>query len=265
MYIASGDHIGGDVILASYDIEFNINPNSILEENPNLVELVVYKEKYKSKQDDLFQLVEVIDKSNTSLGKVIAVELINVFSPKGYVSFNVTKAAARWVNQGLKKIDLVLTVKCISSWQCDLRSENQVKFNTSSEKMKLPRLIVEKDVRPRMLQNKRKRRSSHYKFCSNSSQICCLRNLTVNFAKDLGWNFVKLPTEIHVNYCGGLCPLGVNATPTHFELLASIHSSNYPCCSGASYEPVTMLVGDGNGKSKVLELPKMTVTSCQCA
>lgn len=237
---------------------------------------MVYKERFNAnnehKQDNLFQLVEVIEKSNTSdIGRVIAVELIDACGPKGYVSFNVTKAAARWIQQKLKKVELTLTVKCISSWQCDPRSENQVRFNTNNKSMKLPHLVMEtyikptKDVKRSILQNKRrKRQSSRYNFCSNSSQICCLKELTVNFQRDLGWNFVKLPQEIYVNYCSGLCPVGSSVTSTHSELLAAIHSSNSPCCSGATYEAVTMLVDNGNGTADVLELPKMTVTSCQC-
>lgn len=237
---------------------------------------MVYKEKSNCnndhKQDDVFQLVEVIEKSNTtSIGKVIAVRLIDLCSTKGYISFNVTKAALRWIEQRLTKISLTLTIKCISSLQCDLRPENQVRFSTSSKNLKLPHLVIENYVKPKdansqPTQQKRRRRntSSRYNFCSNSSQNCCLKELTVNFQKDLGWNFVKLPKEIYVNYCDGLCPLGTNSTPTHFELLAGIHSSNYPCCSGITYEPVTMLVDNGNGTADVLELPKMTVTSCQC-
>ena len=268
---ASGDHnIGGDAILASYDIEFDIK-GSDLNSHSHLVELMVYKENAHcssiQKQQNSFQLVEIIEKSNASQGKVIAVEIIDVCDQKGYISFDVTKAAVRWIQQNLRIVDLILTVKCISSGQCDLQPENQVRFSTSNKQMKRPHLIVETFVKPKvsMLQNKRRKRAtSRYPFCSNNTKTCCLKELTVNFKKDLGWNFVKKPEEIYVNYCDGLCPLGTSVTPSHFELLAGIHSSSFPCCSGATYEPVTMLVANSNGTTGVLELPKMTVTSCQC-
>ena len=228
---------------------------------------MVYKEKsHCSIQDNSFhdQIVDVAEKSNTSsLGIVIAVKLVDVCSPKGYIRFNVTKAAVRWFQQKLNKVSLTLTVKCINSYQCDLRSEHIVKFSTSSKVMKVPHLVMETYVRHTTQINRRKR-NTRYNFCSNSSQTCCLRQLTVNFKKDLGWNFVKLPTEIYVNYCGGFCLLGTDSTPSQFDVLARIHSSTYPCCSGATYEPVIMLIDDGNGAHSVLELPKMTVTSCQC-
>lgn len=266
MYIASGDHnIGGDVILASYDIEFGLEADGF-HKHPRLVELMVYKKKSNcsNTQDNLFQLVEIIEKSNTSLGKVIAVQLIDVCSLKRYIGFDVTKAAIRWVQQRLKKVDLTLTVKCISSGQCDLRSENQVRFSTSSKQMKRPHLVVETYIKPKepTSQNKRRKRntSSRFPFCNNSTKLCCLKELKVDFQKDLGWNFVKLPKEIYVNYCEGLCPLGSSVTPPHFGL----HSSSNPCCSGATYESLKMLIKNVNGTSELLELPKMTVTSCQC-
>jgi len=258
------------VILASYDIEFDIGT---ISKHPHLVELMIFKERFNGssihKHDDLFQLVEVIEKSNTSLGKVISVKVIDVFSPKGYIRFDVTKAAVRWIQQRLKKIDLTLTVKCISSsLQCDLRSEYQVKFSTSSTHMKRPHLIVETYIKPKdennqpTLNNRRRKRS--FKFCDNSSQICCLKKLKVNFVKDLGWNFIMLPDEIYVNYCDGLCPLGTDVTPEQFSALAKIHSSAQPCCSGASYETVSMLVQYVNGTFGLLAVPRLTVTSCRC-
>lgn len=265
LYIASGDHnIGGDA-LASYDFEFSIDVSNF-NKHPHLVELMVYKEKSHCKQDNLFhdQLVDVTEKSNaSSVGTVIAVKIIDTCSPKGYISFNITKAAARWFQQKLKKVALTLTIKCISSCHCDLRPEHQVRFSTSGKNMKAPHLVME-TYRSSIMQNKRRKRNSRYAFCSNSSQGCCLRELTVNFQRDLGWNFIKLPEEIFINYCSGLCLLGTNSTPTQFDVLAGIHSSAYPCCSGATYEPVTMLVDNGNNTLDVLELPKMTVTSCQC-
>lgn len=234
---------------------------------------MIFKEKSNSnsipKQDDLFQLVEVIEKSNTSLGKVISVKVVDAFSPKGYIRFDVTKAAVRWIQQRLRKIALTLTVKCISSsLLCDLRSENQVKFSTSTKQMRHPYLVVEtyinskdKNSQP-TLENKRRKRSS--KFCNNGSQICCLKELKVNFVRDLGWNFIILPEEIYVNYCHGLCPLGTDVTPEQFVALAKIHSSAQPCCSGATYEPVSMLVEHVNGTFDLLEVPRLTVTSCRC-
>ena len=231
---------------------------------------MVYKEKsHCSKQlQDSFhdELVDVIEKSNTSsLGTVIAVKLIDVCSAKGYISFNITKAAVRWFQQKLKKVALTLTIRCISSCHCDLKPEHQVRFSTSSKNMKAPHLVME-TYRSPIMHNQRRRRNSrfHDQLCSNSSQTCCLRELTVNFQRDLGWNFVILPAEIYVNYCGGLCLLGTDLTPRQFDVLAGIHSSAYPCCSGATHEPVSMLIDNGNGTLDILELPKMTVTSCHC-
>ena len=234
---------------------------------------MVYKEtphcSSSQTQDNTFQLVEVIEKSNTSShGKVIAVKLVDMCSSRGFVSFDVTKAAAPWTEQNLKKIELSLTVKCISPSQCDLNPEHQVSFSTSSKSMKIPHLVIETYVASTdniqsTIQKQRRKRFSRYNYCSDSTETCCLKELIVNFQEDLNWNFVKLPSEIYINYCGGLCPVGTNSTSSHSIVLGSIHSFN-PCCSGADYEAVNLLVDSGNGNFTVLEVPNMTVTSCRC-
>ena len=234
---------------------------------------MVYKEtphcNGSQKQDNTFQLVEVIEKSNTSsLGKVIAVKLVDMCSSEGYVRFNVTKAAIRWIEQKTTKFELALTVKCISSSHCDLRSEHQVSFSMSNESMKVPHLVIETyvtstdNIQSTMLQGRRKRFSMpRFNYCSNSTQTCCLKNLTVNFRKDLKWNFVKEPSDITVNFCNGTCLVGPQHT-THY--LANLGSS-FPCCSGDEYEAVTLLVDGGDGNLFTLELPNLTVKSCRCA
>lgn len=277
IFIASGDHSLSGEILVSYDIKFHINA-STFNRPPHLVELMVYKKKSNCnfKNDYLLhnQLVEVIDKSNTSsFGMAIAAELLDVCGPKGYISFDVTKAVVRWMEHRLKKIDLTLIVKCISSYnsQCDLVSDYHIKFSTSGKDMKLPRLVIETyyvehtDANDQLkLQNKRRKRTIRFEFCPNTTQNCCLRELTVNFKRDLGWDFIILPEEIPINYCGGLCLVGTSQTPPQFEVLAGIHSPNYPCCSGASYEPVAMLIYDPDGMEQLLELSRLTVKSCKC-
>ena len=52
-------------------------------------------------------------------------------SSQGYVSFNVTKAAVRWIEQKLTQLEFTVTVKCISPSLCDLRPEHQVRFSAS--------------------------------------------------------------------------------------------------------------------------------------
>ena len=232
---------------------------------------MVYKEmrncNHRQKQDNTFQLVEVIEKSNTSShGKVIAVKLVDMCSSEGYIRLNVTKAAIRWNEQKITKIELALTVKCISCSQFNLRLKHQVSFSASNESMKLPHLVIETYVtsdntESTVLKERRKRSSTpRFNYCSNSTQTCCLKNLTVNFRKDLKWNFVKEPSDVTVNYCNGTCLVGPQYT-THY--LANVHSS-FPCCSGNDYEAVTLLVDGGDGKLFTLELPNLTVKSCRC-
>ena len=223
------------------------------------------------KQDNTLQMVEVIENSNTnSPGKVIAVKLVDMCSSRGYISFNVTKAAVRWIEQKLNKVELTLTIKCIGPSQCDLSPEHQVRFSTSHKSMKVPHLIIKTYVpssQPTMPMKRRRRSSTpRYNYCSNSTQTCCLKELRVNFERDLNWTFVKEPSEIIINYCNGLCPLGTGLTPTHFDVLVGIHSNSSfnPCCAGADYETVTLLTVNSTGNFSLLVLPNMTVKSCRC-
>ena len=263
LHVASGDHNIDDTTLATYNIDFTID-TKISPQNVYRVELLVYKERSKLHGNtDLFQLVEFTERWNPK--KVVAVRIVNVFDQQGYIRFDVTRAATRWIQKGLHQIHLALTVKCINSWQCDLGTELQVHFNTSAKPMRQPHLIIETYIRP---QHARRKRSNHhngrFQFCNaNTTKSCCLKELQFNFA-EVGWGFVKLPESIHVNYCDGLCPLGTDKTTSHSESLAEIHSSSSPCCTPASYEPVSLLIQDEHGNHSVIELPKMTATSCRC-
>ena len=209
----------------------------------------------------MFQLVELTEKWNPK--KILAVRIINVFDQQGYISFDVTRAVIGWVQQGQHKIQLVLTVKCINSWQCDLGAEHQVHFNTSVKPMRQPHLIIETYISP---QHTRRKRGSHqrFPFCNaNTTKSCCLKELEFNFT-EVGWGFVITPKSIHVNYCDGLCPLGTDLTNSHSESLAEIHSSSSPCCTPGSYDPVSLLIQNEHGNHSVIELPRMTATSCRC-
>jgi len=249
--------------LATYNIDFTID-TTILPQNVHRVELFVYKERSRLHSNaDLFQLIEFTERWNSR--KVVAVGIVNAFDQHGYISFDVTRAATRWIQQGQHEIGLVLTVKCINSWQCDLEIEQQVHFNTSAKPMRQPHLIVETYIRPS--QHARRKRNNHHRgrfpFCnSNTTKSCCLKELLFNFAA-VGWGFVIEPKSIYVNYCDGLCLFGTNLTTSHSESLAEIHSSS-PCCTPASYEPVSLLIRDEHGNHSVIELPKMTAKSCRC-
>ena len=224
-------------------------------------------------QDYTLQMVEVIEKSNTnSLGQVITAKLVDMCSPSGYISFNVTKAAIRWIEQRLNIVELNLTIKCMGSSQCDLSPEHQVRFSTNSKIMQVPHLVIKTYAHVTSSQSgiieKRKKRSSTptYNFCPNTTQTCCLRRLKVNFTRDLNWTFIIAPQSMYINYCEGLCLLGTGSIPPQIEVVNGIHSNSSfnPCCSGAEYETQTLLVAHDIANFSLVEFPKMTAKSCRC-
>ena len=238
---------------------------------------MVYKEgpncSNSQNQDYTLQMVEVIENSNiNSPGQVIAAKLVDMCSSSGYISFNVTKAAVRWVEQRLHIVELNLTIKCMGSSQCDLSPEHQVRFSTSSESMEVPHLVIKTYAHVTSSQSiiekpRKKRSSTHmYNFCPNTTQTCCLRRLKVNFTRDLNWTFIIAPQSMYINYCEGLCLLGTGAIPPQIEVVNGIHSNSSfnPCCSGAEYETKTLLVVRDIDNYSLVQFPKMTVKSCRC-
>ena len=42
--------------------------------------------------------------------------------------------------------------------------------------------------------------------CSSTEKNCCVRQLYIDFRKDLGWKWIHEPKGYHANFCLGPCP-----------------------------------------------------------
>ena len=119
--------------------------------------------------------------------------------------------------------------------------------------------------------NRRQKRSldADYCFRRNPSETnCCLRELFIDFRKDLGWNWIRAPSGYKANYCAGACPYLWSTDTQHSTILSLYHTMNpqassAPCCTPKDLDPIVLMYYD-RGRFKFTQLPNMVVISCNC-
>lgn len=119
---------------------------------------------------------------------------------------------------------------------------------------------------------RRKKRSldADYCFSKNPNESnCCLRELYIDFRKDLKWNWVHAPTGYKANFCAGACPYLWSMDTQHATILSLYKSMNprassSPCCVPHTLNPLT-IVYYNKGKFKVTQLSDMILLSCKCS
>ncbi|XP_070578677.1 transforming growth factor beta-2 proprotein-like [Ptychodera flava] len=120
--------------------------------------------------------------------------------------------------------------------------------------------------------NRRKRRSldASYCFAQPSQTNCCLRQLYIDFKKDLGWDWIHAPKGYHANYCGGSCPyLWTGEDSQHTNIISlyktlNPNASPAPCCVPKDLESLTILYYESR-KPKISQLTNMVLASCKCS
>lgn len=207
-----------------------------------------------------------------------------------YVAFNVTNALRDWQTHQNQSNSLSLEVlvqspRSITSGRSFLPSiEFDVpNFGKGEHNAQLIIAVptVEEDtqmaqqIQDTNIQRRRKRQESlengiSTEYCRNNPDEtnCCLRDLIINFHRDLNMTWILAPRSVQVNYCEGLCPdywpLATHST----SFLITFRENNplsapEPCCVAASTSPVTMVVAVNN-RLYFNHVPDMIVDSCIC-
>ncbi|XP_035240564.1 transforming growth factor beta-1 proprotein-like [Anguilla anguilla] len=119
------------------------------------------------------------------------------------------------------------------------------------------------------LSSRKKRATAEEEFCSNNSENCCVRNLYIDFRKDLGWKWVHKPKGYYANYCIGSCTFFWNAENKYSQILALYKHHNpgasaQPCCVPQFMEPLAIIYYVGR-QHRVEQLSDMSVKSCKCS
>ena len=105
------------------------------------------------------------------------------------------------------------------------------------------------------------------RFCSNLSTSCCLRNMTLDFHQDLGFEFVKKPRTINFGYCKGLCPLSYGRfleTPQVYLYTNKKNKTITPCCTAGGYADLHLLLYEPIDGKYLYTLENTIALNCKC-
>uniref|UniRef100_A0A2K5RED7 Transforming growth factor beta n=1 Tax=Cebus imitator TaxID=2715852 RepID=A0A2K5RED7_CEBIM len=103
----------------------------------------------------------------------------------------------------------------------------------------------------------------------STEKNCCVRQLYIDFRKDLGWKWIHEPKGYHANFCLGPCPYIWSLDTQYSKVLALYNQHNpgasaAPCCVPQALEPLPIVYYVGR-KPKVEQLSNMIVRSCKCS
>ncbi|OWK16458.1 TGFB1 [Cervus elaphus hippelaphus] len=121
--------------------------------------------------------------------------------------------------------------------------------------------------RAQHLHSSRHRRALDTNYCfSSTEKNCCVRQLYIDFRKDLGWKWIHEPKGYHANFCLGPCPYIWSLDTQYSKVLALYNQHNpgasaAPCCVPQALEPLPIVYYVGR-KPKVEQLSNMIVRSC---
>ena len=202
-----------------------------------------------------------------------------------YNSFDITPIIAIWPKGGPKS-PLVLEVlaHCVDYPDCS----KHIFDGGLGEKS--PKLVISREVEGNTLQQRLKRQvdkmnkpddeysgfneildeqSESNEMSHNEHETTCsLHSLTIDFQRDLGFDFIILPPSFNTGYCLGTCT--VDSSPIVYQLYHCLGpnspaSSIEPHCAMHSTQNLPVLMKDKHGQFVIKFLKGVIVTSCGCA
>lgn len=197
-----------------------------------------------------------------------------------YTSFDVTSGVQKWLQDQKNKhlaspLHIKVVIRCPESVSTELLFLPSVQFDVPSRASKTANnaQLVLKVSSPDRKSNRERRELSHgissdYCLSTPDEVNCCLRELTINFRDDLGWDWVIAPKSIRMNYCQGLCPAIWPSRAMSTTLLNLLRQTNptaspEPCCVAHKVKPLTLLIFNG-GKHALSVLNDVIIDSCVC-
>ncbi len=205
---------------------------------------------------------------------------------EGYASFNLTDGIREWMrNSSSQQTSLDLSIHVDTPEIADTREPfpAAIVFDVLSQNSRDPqdaRLVVERlNEKEKVhaqdkLARRRKRQTvegvnSEYCLDNPNETNCCIRELSVNFHEDLGWDWVVYPETFKPNYCNGQCvePRWPTATLST-SFLIKLRESNptaapEPCCVPHKMRSLKVLMVL-NRELVLYEIPDMITDSCIC-
>ncbi|KAM9270813.1 transforming growth factor beta-1 proprotein [Cariama cristata] len=120
------------------------------------------------------------------------------------------------------------------------------------------------------LHSSRHRRALDTNYCFGTEEKnCCVRQLYIDFRKDLQWKWIHEPKGYMANFCMGPCPYIWSADTQYTKVLALYNQHNpgasaAPCCVPQTLDPLPIIYYVGR-KARVEELSNMVVRTCKCS
>uniref|UniRef100_UPI003467EF68 Transforming growth factor beta-1 proprotein n=1 Tax=Homo sapiens TaxID=9606 RepID=UPI003467EF68 len=225
------------------------------------------------------QHVELYQKYSNNSWRYLSNRLLAPSDSPEWLSFDVTGVVRQWLSRGGEIEGFRLSAHC----SCDSRDNTlQVDINgfTTGRRgdlatihgMNRPFLLLMATPleRAQHLQSSRHRAALDTNYCfSSTEKNCCVRQLYIDFRKDLGWKWIHEPKGYHANFCLGPCPYIWSLDTQYSKVLALYNQHNpgasaAPCCVPQALEPLPIVYYVGR-KPKVEQLSNMIVRSCKCS
>ena len=205
----------------------------------------------------------------------------------GQLSFDMTVVVRRWLEahssgNGVDGTQGVLEIGLHSSYNADQELLEQLATGL------VPPGGLTQDLQPivwisshsfhplaRQHRQRQRRQTLSERFCSTPKRRvgrkCCLRQLFVDFHRDLGWNILQ-PHGFYASHCSGNCLLSWADETPHAQVTGSYYhryptAGVQPCCSPQTFDSLTVLYSKKEKNSTVTlveTLPGMVALSCVC-
>lgn len=225
------------------------------------------------------QHVELYQKYSNNSWRYLGNRLLSPTDTPEWLSFDVTTVVRQWLNQG----DGIQGFRFSAHCSCDSK-DNALRVEISGISLKRrgdmstirdmnrPFLLLMATPleRAQHLHSSRHRRALDTNYCfSSTEKNCCVRQLYIDFRKDLGWKWIHEPKGYHANFCLGPCPYIWSLDTQYSKVLALYNQHNpgasaSPCCVPQALEPLPIVYYVGR-KPKVEQLSNMIVRSCKCS
>ncbi|XP_015352513.2 transforming growth factor beta-1 proprotein [Marmota marmota marmota] len=225
------------------------------------------------------QHVELYQKYSNNSWRYLSNRLLTPSNTQEWLSFDVTGVVRQWLSQGEEIEGFRFSAHC----SCDSKDNVlQVDINgigprrrgdlAAIHDMNRPFLLLMATPleRAQHLHSSRHRRALDTNYCfSSTEKNCCVRQLYIDFRKDLGWKWIHEPKGYHANFCLGPCPYIWSLDTQYSKVLALYNQHNpgasaSPCCVPQALEPLPIVYYVGR-KPKVEQLSNMIVRSCKCS
>ncbi|XP_074162996.1 transforming growth factor beta-1 proprotein [Sminthopsis crassicaudata] len=261
-----------------HSVYFHFNTSELQEAVPNPALLSRAELRMLKTKSTMEQHVELYQKFGNGSWRYLTNQRVRPSQSMEWLSFDVTSVVYQWLSSKEKTETFRLSAHCSCDQKdtplhVDISGLNNVRGDMGIiQNQNRPFLLLMATPldRAQNLHTPRHRRALDTDYCfSSSEKNCCVRQLYIDFRKDLGWKWIHEPKGYHANFCLGPCPYIWSLDNQYSKVLALYNQHNpgasvNPCCVPQALEPLPIVYYVGR-KPKVEQLSNMIVRSCKCS